>query len=255
MDLNNIDVREIVEKVTKEVYARIGSQGVSAPQSANLSFSNTEVAACLEHSLLNPDMTREKMIAGCADVKKYRFGNMCATPYLVSDAAEALRGSGIPVCVPIGFPHGAASTAAKCTEIRESVKNGAGELDVSLQITAIKSGDMDEAEKDLCEMIDVTGGRAKVKAIYEQGLYSEDEKVKVLTMIKRCGADYIKISNALTGKKASVEDVQFVRSIVGKGIGIKIDGGVKTAATVKELLAAGADRIGASASVKIVTEG
>lgn len=254
MDLNNIDVREIVEKVTKEVYARIGAPQQAA-QSANLSFSNSEVAACLEHSLLNPDMTREKMIAGCAEVKKYRFGNVCATPYLVSDAAEALRGSGIPVCVPVGFPHGASGTAAKCTEIREAIKNGAGELDVSLQLTAIKSGDWDAAEKDLVEMVDVAGGRAKVKAIYEQGLLSEDEKLKALAMIKRCGADYIKISNALTGKKATVEDVQFVRSIVGKGIGIKIDGGVKTAATVKELLAAGADRIGASASVSIVTQG
>ena len=253
MDLNNIDVREIVEKVTKEVYARIGT--IDMPQSANLSFSSSEVAACLEHSLLSPDITREKMIIGCGEVKQYRFGNVCATPFLVSDAVEALRGSGIPVCVPIGFPHGAASTAAKCCEIREAIKNGAGELDVAMQIVAIKSGDMDEAEKDLREMIEVAGGRAKVKAIYEQGLFSEDEKVKVLAMIKRSGADYVKISNALTGKKAVVEDVQFVRSIVGKGIGIKIDGGVKTAATVRELLAAGADRIGASASVKIVTEG
>jgi deoxyribose-phosphate aldolase len=253
MDLNNIDVREIVEKVTKEVYARIGAMDVS--QSVNVSFTGSEVASALEHSLLNPDISREKMIAGCADVKKYRFGNVCATPYLVSDAVEALRGSGIPVCVPVGFPHGAASTAAKCAEIREAIKNGAGELDVALQLTAIKSGDWDAVEKDLCEMIEVAGGRAKVKAIYEQGLLDEDEKVKVLTMVKRCGAEYIKISNALTGKKATVEDVQFVRSIVGKSIGIKIDGGVKTAATVKELLAAGANRIGASASVKIVTEG
>ena len=255
MDLNNINVKEIVEKVTKEVYARIGTQEPGAAAAPNLSYSMSEVACSLEHSLLNPDMTREKMIAGCADVKKYRFGNICATPYFCSDAADALRGSGIPVCVPVGFPHGAASTAAKLTEIREAIKNGAGELDVSLNIVGIKSGDWDEVEKDLCEMISVAGSRAKVKAIYEQGLLSEDEKVKTLTMIKRCGAEYIKISNALTGKKALAEDVKFVRSIVGKSIGIKIDGGVKDAATVKELLAAGANRIGASASVKIVTEG
>lgn len=255
MDLNNIDVREIVEKVTKEVYARIGSQGISFDAQPNLSYSTTEVAASLEHSLLNPDMTREKMLAGCADVKKYRFANICVTPYFCSEAAEALRGSGIPVCVPVGFPHGAASTSAKLTEIREAIMYGAGELDISLNIVGIKSGDWDEVEKELSEMISVAGGRAKVKAIYEQGLLSEEEKVKTLTLIKRCGVDYIKISNALTGKKAVVEDVKFVRSIVGTGIGIKIDGGVKTAATVKELLAAGANRIGASASVKIVTEG
>lgn len=251
MDLNNIDVKQIVERVTKEVYARIGSPEMQP--TPNLSYSNTEIAAALEHSLLNPDFTRQKMIEGCADVKKYRFANVCATPFLVSDAVEALAGTGIPVCVPVGFPHGAASTAAKVTEIREAIKNGAGELDVSLNIVAIKSGDMDAAKKDLDELISTCGGRATFKAIYEQGLYTEEEKIKVLTMIKQSGADFLKISNALTGKKAVVEDVRFVRSIVGKGIGIKIDGGVKDANTVCALLAAGANRIGASASVKIVT--
>ena len=254
MDLNSIDVKEIVERVTKEVYARIGTAGVQS-MNASLSYSMTDIAAAIEHSLLNPDMTREKMLLGCAEVKKYRFANICATPYLAAVAAEAMAGTGIPVCVPIGFPHGAASTAAKVTEIREAIKNGAGELDVSLNIVAIKSGDMDAAKKDLDEMISAAGGRAKVKVIYEQGLYTDDEKVKAVTLAKQSGADYIKISNALTGKKAVVEDVQFVRSIVGKGIGIKIDGGVKDAATVSALLAAGANRVGASASVNIVTQG
>ena len=253
MDLNNIDVRQIVERVTKEVYARIG--GPQQFPAASLSYSNTDIAAALEHSLLNPDMTREKMLIGCAEVKKYRFGNICVTPFFAAEAAEALYGSGIPVCVPVGFPHGAASTAAKEAEIREAIKNGAGELDLSLNIVAVKSGDMDAVKKDLDAMISASGGRAKVKAIYEQGLYTEDEKIKVLNLAKQCGADFIKISNALTGKKAVVEDVQFVRSIVGKGIGIKIDGGVKDAATTCALLAAGANRIGASASVKIVTGG
>jgi len=254
MDLNNIDVREIVERVTREVYARMGSGGLQGLQ-PTLSYSAADLAAALEHSLLNPDMTREKLLQGCADVKKYRFANICATPFLAADAAEALAGSGIPVCVPIGFPHAAASTAAKVVEIREAIRNGAGELDVSIQIVAVKSGDYDAAKKDLDEMLSAAGGRVKVKAIYEQGLYSEDEKVKVLTMAKQCGVDFVKISNALTGKKAIVEDVQFVRSVIGKSIGIKIDGGVRDAATMRTLLAAGADRVGASASVKIVTEG
>lgn len=253
MDLNNIDVREIVERVTKEVYTRLGTSGLQG-FGASLTHDAVEIAAVLEHSLLNPDMTREKMLAGCAEVKKYRFANICVTPFFTADAAEALLGSGIPVCVPIGFPHGAASTVAKVTEIREAVKNGAGELDVSMNIVAIKSGDIDAAKRDFDELISAAGGRAKVKAIYEQGLYTDEEKIKVLTIAKQCGAEFIKISNALTGKKAVVEDVQFVRSIVGNGIGIKIDGGVKDAAIVRALLAAGANRIGASASVKIVTQ-
>jgi deoxyribose-phosphate aldolase len=254
MDLNSIDVKEIVERVTKEVYARIGSAGLQN-LTAPLSYSMTEIASAIEHSLLNADMTREKMLKGCAEAKKYRFGNVCVTPFFTAEAAQALAGTGIPVCVPVGFPHGAASTAAKVTEIREAIKNGAGELDVSLNIVAIKSGDMDAAKKDLDEMMSAVGGRAKVKAIYEQGLFTEEEKVKVLTLAKQAGVDFIKISNALTGKKAVVEDVKFVRSIIGKGIGIKIDGGVKDAATVSTLLAAGANRVGCSASVQIVTQG
>jgi len=254
MDLNSIDVKEIVERVTKEVYARIGTAGLQN-LTAPVSYSMTDIAAAIEHSLLNPDMTREKMLQGCADVKKYRLGNICVTPFFAAEAAQALAGTGIPVCVPVGFPHGAASTAAKVTEIREAIMNGAGELDVSLNIVAIKSGDMDAAKKDLDAMMSAAGGRVKVKAIYEQGVYTENEKEKALLLAKHCGVDYIKISNALTGKKAVVEDVKYVRSIIGKGIGIKIDGGVKDAATVTTLLAAGANRIGASASVQIVTQG
>jgi deoxyribose-phosphate aldolase len=255
MDLNNIDVKEIVERVTKEVYARIGSAGLQNLGAPPLSYSITDIAAAIEHSLLNPDTSREKMLQGCAEAKKHRLGNVCVTPFFAADAAQALAGTGIPVCVPVGFPHGAASTAAKVAEIREAILNGAGELDVSLNIVAIKSGDMDAAKKDLDAMVSAAGGRAKVKAIFEQGLFTEDEKVKVLLLSKQAGVDYIKISNALTGKKAVVEDVKYVRSIIGKGIGIKIDGGVKDAATVCALLAAGANRIGASASVKIVTQG
>jgi deoxyribose-phosphate aldolase len=255
MDLNSIDVKQIVERVTKEVYARIGSAGLQNLTAAPLSYSITQIAAAIEHSLLNPDITREKMLKGCAEARKYRFGNVCVTPFLAADAVQALAGTGIPVCVPVGFPHAAASTASKIAEIREVIMSGAEELDVALQIVAIKSGDLDAAKKDLDAMMSAAGGRAKVKAIFEQGLYTEEEKVKALTLAKQAGVDYIKISNALTGKKAVVEDVKFVRSIIGKGIGIKIDGGVKDAATVSALLAAGANRVGCSASVQIVTQG
>jgi deoxyribose-phosphate aldolase len=163
-----------------------------------------------------------------------------------------LRGSGIKVCTPIAFPHGAASTAAKVVEAREAIKNGAEELDVSLNILAIKNGDPAEAKKDLEEVINIAHGRATVKAIYEQGLYTDEEKVMALNVIKSSGADYVKISNALTGKKALVEDVQFVRGILGDTVAIKIDGGISDAKTVRELMKAGASRFGCSKSVKII---
>jgi deoxyribose-phosphate aldolase len=122
-----------------------------------------------------------------------------------------------------------------------------------MMIVAIKSGDFDTVKKDLSEMVLVAGGRAKVKAIYEQGLLRDEEKVKALTIARECGVDFVKISNALTGAKACMNDVKFVRSIIGDNIGIKIDGGIKDAKTASILLNAGANRLGCSASVQIVT--
>ncbi len=242
-----MDIEKIVAKVTQEVYKRLDQKQMPAAAPV------TDLAGALEHSLLNPDTTADVIRQGCADAKKYRFANVCVTPYFVSLAVDLLRGSGIGVCTPVGFPHGAASTAAKCTEIREAILNGASELDVSMQIVAIKSGDFEGAQKDLAEMVSVAGGRVKIKAIYEQGLLTDEQKVRSLTIAKMCGVDYIKISNALTGKKACMNDVKYVRSIIGGKIGIKIDGGIKDAQTASILLNAGANRLGCSASVKIVT--
>lgn len=251
-----MDVEAIVAKVTQEVYARLASteQAGGTKSEKARTLSGAELADKLEHSLLNPDTTAEKIRQGCDEARKYGFANICVSPYFVSFAKERLGGCSVGVCTPVGFPHGAASTKAKCAEIREAILNGATELDVSLQIVAIKSGDFDAVKKDLAEMVSVAGGRAKVKAIYEQGLLTDDEKQKTLTIIKESGADYVKISNALTGAKACMNDVKFVRSIVGPGIGIKIDGGIKDAKTASILLGSGADRLGCSASVQIVND-
>jgi deoxyribose-phosphate aldolase len=249
-----LDIEAIVAKVTQEVYARLalsGQDNGAKPTAVQLR-PGADLASKLEHSLLNPDTSASKIRQVCDEARQYGFANVCVSPYFAGMAKEWLSGCSAGICVPVGFPHGAASTKAKCAEIREAILNGATELDVSLQIVAIKSGYFDAVEKDLYEMISVVGGRARVKAIYEQGLLTDDEKRRVLAMIKKSGADYVKISNALTGAKACVEDVKFVRSIVGTGIGIKIDGGIKDAKTAAALLDSGADRLGCSASVQIV---
>ncbi len=212
-----------------------------------------ELAAVLEHSLLNPDISEQKVLKGCQEAIQYGFANVCVTPYLVNAAAKHLSGSKVLVSAPVGFPHGAASLFSKCAEIRYCIQCGAKELDLSLNIVAAKSGQWDVVYRELCEMLNTAGNRAVCKAIYEQGLYTDEEKTKILQLIDKSRAPYLKISNALTGKKAVPEDVRFVRSVVGDRIGIKIDGGIKTAQTVRELQAAGAQRFGCSASVAIVT--
>ena len=239
-----MEIEKLVEQITQEVSKRLAEHAPLDPAA---------LASTIEHSLLNPDICLSGIKKGCEEARQYGFANVCVSPYYVSFAAQALKGSGVAVCAPVGFPQGAASTNAKCAEIREAIMNGATELDVCLMYTAIKSGDYGFVKKDLCEMVSVSGSRAKVKAIFEQGILTEEEKAKTLAIIAACGVDYVKISNALTGKKACVEDVKYVRAAIGSRIGIKIDGGIKDAATVQELLAAGAQRFGCSASVKIVT--
>jgi len=244
-----MDVEKIIAQVTQKVMAQLsGSEPMDLPVDLG------EVAGRFEHSLLNPDLSMERIVAGCMEAKKYRFANICVTPYLVSTAANCLQNSGIKVCSAVAFPHGAASTAAKVAEIRECTEAGADELDVSLNLVAVKSGRMDDARRDLDAMVQAARGRVKLKAIYEQGLYTPEEKEKVLLMIKSSGVEFLKISNFLSGKKAAPEDVRFVRGIVGRGVGIKIDGGVKTLETAMSLFGAGADRIGLTAGPAIAEE-
>jgi deoxyribose-phosphate aldolase len=245
-----MNINEIVKKVTDEVCSQMESAKSAAP-----TCENAALAATIEHSILNPDMTREKIVKECALAKQYRFANVCVTPYFVYEAAQALKLCNVGICAPVGFPHGAASTAAKLCEIKECVANGATELDVQLNIVAIKSGEYEEARRELKAMVDAAGFGVKVKAIYEQSLFTDEEKQKTLEIIKEVGPDYVKISNALSGKAACVQDVAFVRGIVGPSIKIKIDGGIKSAEKAREILASGADRIGCSASVAIVTGG
>jgi len=244
-----MDINDVVKKVTEEVYKQMGACA-NAEKPAQCS---NDLAGHIEHSILNPDMTRQKIIAECALAKQYKFANVCITPYFVREAAEALTTCNVGICAPVGFPQGAASTAAKLCEIKECVSNGATELDVELNIVAIKSGEFDEVKRELKAMVDAAGFGVKVKAIYEQGLLTDEEKRKTLEIIRDVAPAYVKISNALTGKAACKDDVAFVKAIVGDSVKIKIDGGIKTAAFAREILAAGAERVGCSASVAIVT--
>lgn len=238
------DLGKMIEQIKSDVYAQLDIN--DSLISAFEVDSKIELADFLEYSMLNPDTSKSQIMDALKLAKDLRLANICVSPYYTSIASEYLQNTNVAVCVPVGFPHGAASTAAKETEIREAIKNGATELDVQMNILAIKSGRYDDASKDLEELCNMAKGRAKLKAIYEQGLLTEQEKEKTLKMAACCCVDYIKISNALTGKNACVEDVSFVRSIIGNKIGIKIDGGVRSAKIALELIRAGANRFGVS---------
>ncbi|MEM5768587.1 MAG: deoxyribose-phosphate aldolase [Bacillota bacterium] len=252
-----MDIEEVIARITQEVLVRIQTgQAVAEAEKyaaeTGLNDPGADVAYAVENSILDPDATADKIIKACKDTKECRMVSICVSPYYVPLAVEELRNSGVKVCVAIGFPQGAVSTAAKVTEAKEAIRNGAEEIDVTMNVLAIKNGAISEAVRDLKEVVDVARGKAIVKAIYEQSIYSDAEKLAALNVAKSAGADFVKISNALTGKNAMVEDVRFVRDVLGPGIGIKIDGNITTAKTAKELLAAGATRCGSGRAVQII---
>jgi deoxyribose-phosphate aldolase len=208
----------------------------------------------LEHSLLDPGISREKIVKECELAGQFGLANVVVSPYYVECAADILGRTGVAVCSVVGFPHGAMSAAAKSAEMRECIRRGATEMDVSLNILAIKSGEVDAARRELQELIQIARGKCLVKAVYEQGAYTDEEKKIVLSLIRDVSCDFLKIQNVLSGKKAEEEDVKFVRGIVGAKVGIKIDGGVKTLERALEVFGAGADRIGLTASVAVAKE-
>ena len=216
--------------------------------------SRADVITKLEHSVLNPDLSDDKLEAAAGIARKYSVAALCVSPYYVLRASELLRGSGVAVDAAVGFPHGAMSWAAKMAEVKECIRSGATELDVAINVLAVKSGCFEDAAREFREITAIAAGKAKVKAVFEHCLYSDEEKVRVLSLVRDAGVDFVKIQNMLSGKGASVEDVRFVREHIGPLVGIKIDGGVKTLAFAEELISAGADRIGLTATEAIAKE-
>ncbi|MEA5003729.1 MAG: deoxyribose-phosphate aldolase [Christensenella sp.] len=235
-----------IQKIVQEVMQEMGTQQAGAPQA--YCPQGFEVPAHLEHSLLNPDMTEEKLLEECLVARRCCVAAVCVAPYYVSAAAQALRGSGVAVCAAIGFPHGAMSGAAKIAEARECIRNGATELDVAVNILAVKSGHMADARAELEQVMDIARGKAKVKAVFEHSVYTDSEKAAVLHMAKGCGVEFVKIQNVLSGKGAEAEDICYAKNILGSNVDIKIDGGVKTLEQAMTLLDAGAQRIGLTAT-------
>lgn len=247
-----MDIEAIRKEVERQVLQYFHIETEAAPCRGLVT--GTDVVAHLEHSLLNPDTTLDKIRTECGVARKYAVAAVCVAPYYVAEAREVLLGSPVAVGTAIGFPHGCMSQAAKLAELRECMANGATEVDVALNVLAIKSGRLDIAQREIEEIVRLAAGKAKIKAVFEHSLYTPAEKVAVLTMLRGSGVDYVKIQNMLSGHGARLEDVKLAYDILGRNVGIKIDGGIKTLAQAEELLAAGAQRLGLTATAKIAEE-
>ncbi len=214
---------------------------------------DTALAGMIDHTLLKPDATSDQIAQLCFEAKKYHFASVCVNPTHVKLCADLLKDSDVKVCTVIGFPLGATSPEVKAFETRNALDNGATEIDMVLNIGALKAGDTNLAARDIHGVVEVAhAANALVKVIIETALLTDEEKVVACLLAKEAGADYVKTSTGFSGGGATVHDIALMRRTVGPTLGVKASGGIHTHEEAEALVAAGATRIGASAGVKII---
>ena len=213
-----------------------------------------DLARYIDHTLLGPDATAEDIDQLCAEADRYGFASVCINPTWVKRAANNLRGTGVPVCTVIGFPLGATTTEVKAMEARKALRDGAREVDMVINIGALKSGDHELVYDDIAKVVDAAHEVGAIcKVILETSLLTDEEKVIASALAKRAMADFVKTSTGFGPGGATVYDVALMRETVGPEMGVKASGGVRTADDAEDMIAAGATRIGASAGVQIIS--
>ena len=215
----------------------------------------TDIAKIIDHTLLKPEATRDQIVQLCREAREYGFASVCVNPCYVKLAAELLRGSSVKVCSVVGFPLGATLPEVKAYEARRAIEEGATEIDMVINIGALKSGDLELVKRDIASVVDVCHAKgALCKVIIEAALLTDEEKVLACQLARAAGADYVKTSTGFGPGGATVQDVALMRRTVGPEMGVKAAGGIRSYEAAKSMVEAGATRIGASAGVKIVQE-
>ena len=214
-----------------------------------------DVASMIDHTLLKPDATRVNIEDLCREASQFRFATVCVNPTWVAFASRLLAGTGVGVCSVVGFPLGATTADVKAYETQRAIFDGAREIDMVINVGALKSGDLRLVERDVEGVVAPCRACGTLsKVIIEAALLTDDEKVTACTIAKAAGADYVKTSTGFGPGGATVADVALMRRVVGADMGIKAAGGVRDLEGLKAMVAAGATRVGASAGVKIVQQ-
>lgn len=214
----------------------------------------TQLAKMIDHTLLKPEATYEQIAKLCREALECGFASVCINPCYVDYAYGLLKGSNVKVCTVVGFPLGAASSETKAFEAMQAVNKGASEIDMVMNIGYLKSGKYEYVEEDIKILVDKISKMAIVKVIIETCLLSDEEKVIACRLVEKAGADYVKTSTGFNGSGATVEDVKLMHNVVSPKLKIKASGGIKTYEDAVRIVSAGASRIGASASVKIINK-
>ena len=210
------------------------------------------LASYIDHTILKADATRDQVLQVCEEAKAHSFWSVCVNPYYVSVVAEALKGSDVKVCSVIGFPLGASVTSIKAAETRQAIQDGADEIDMVINLAALKNGEDQVVRQDIEGVVAALEGKAILKVILETCLLTEAEKIRACSIAKAAGAHFVKTSTGFSTGGATVEDIALMRREVGSDMGVKASGGIRSREIALQMIEAGADRIGASASVAIV---
>ena len=210
------------------------------------------VAGLIDHTLLKADATKEQIKVLCEEAREYNFASVCVNPTWVKYASELLEGSEVKVCTVIGFPLGATTPETKAFETKDAISNGAHEVDMVINIGALKDKDDELVERDIRAVVAASTGKALSKVIIETSLLTDEEKVRACELAVKAGTDYVKTSTGFSTGGATVEDIALMRKTVGPDIGVKASGGVRNTSDAQNVIEAGATRIGASAGVSIV---
>ncbi|QHE53013.1 deoxyribose-phosphate aldolase [Pontibacillus sp. HMF3514] len=216
---------------------------------------DTKMAKMIDHTQLKPDTAQEKIEQICNEAKEYGFASVCVNPYWVSFCYDRLKDTDVKVCTVIGFPLGATTMETKAYETKQAIEQGATEVDMVINIGALKSGDYETVKSDIEAVVRATEGKALTKVIIETSLLTDDEKVKACELAKEAEADFVKTSTGFSGGGATVEDIALMRKTVGPDMGVKASGGVRDREGADAVIEAGATRIGASAGMAIVSGG
>ncbi|MCF0145623.1 MAG: deoxyribose-phosphate aldolase [Eubacterium sp.] len=244
-----MDIEKLIAEITDEIYNKVSSDTsfLSAGKTGGKSL-----AKYIDHTLLKANATEAQVIKLCQEARDNQFMSVCVNTCYVPLCAKMLANSGVKVCCVVGFPLGAMSTAGKVAEAVDAIKNGATEVDMVINVGAIKSGNWHFVKDDIEALAMACRGKALLKVIIETCLLTDEEKVKACTVSKLAGADFVKTSTGFSTGGATVEDIRLMRQTVGPDMGVKASGGVRTYEDAIAMIEAGASRIGTSNGISIV---
>ncbi len=257
-----MDEKELIERITKEIVEKLKEQNVinsvAVPVNADIATSSnsvlipSDVAKYIDHTLLKPEATASEIDNLCSEAAENKFYSVCVNTTWVERCAKILRGTGVKVCAVVGFPLGAMSSRAKGFETRHAIEDGASEIDMVMNIGALKSRDLNLVENDIRMVRRACGQRIVLKVIIETALLTDEEIVLASEIVKKAEADFVKTSTGFSTNGATVQHIALMRRTVGPKMGVKAAGGVRTFEDAVAMINAGATRLGTSGGIKII---